>query len=304
MEQESKPKKDTKKVYILLAVIVLLIATNIFLWMQKDKTETRFEQTSGEKEKLQLQLNQLEVDLTQATANADSLNESLLAKDEELKAKVAQLQTALRRGNMSAAELERARNEIDQLRYYIHKYQDEIITLKKENELLASENNGLKRTVETEQRKSSDLTNQNINLSNKVAVASLLKATSINATGVRYRTNGKETLTERVKNLEKIKVTFNVAENQVASQGARDFYLRVVNPTGKAEVITDQFESKFIADGSEMRYSVKSNILFENKSGQTYTIFWTKTSSIEPGTYTLTLYADGASIGSTTLVLK
>lgn len=304
MEQESKPKKDTKKVYILLAVIVVLIGTNIFLWMQKDKTETRFEQTSGEKEKLQLQLNQLEVDLTQATANADTLNENLLAKDEELKAKVAQLQTALRRGNMSAAELERARNEIDQLRYYIHKYQDEIITLKKENELLASENNGLKKTVETEQRKSSDLTNQNINLSNKVAVASLLKATSINATGVRYRSNGKESLTERVKNLEKIKVTFNVADNQVASQGARDFYLRVVNPTGKAEVITDQFESKFTADGSEMQYSVKSNILFENKSGQTYTMFWTKTSSIEPGTYTLTLYADGASIGSTTLLLK
>jgi hypothetical protein len=304
MEQESQPKKDTKKVYILLAVIVLLIATNIFLWMQKDKTETRFEQTSGEKEKLQVQLNQLELDLTQATANADSLNESLVAKDEELKAKVAQLQNALRRGNLSAAELERARNEIDQLRYYIRKYQDEITTLKKENELLASENNGLKKTVETEQQKSSELINQNINLSNKVAVASLLKATSFTAMGVRFRSNGKEVETERVKTLEKIKVTFNVADNQVAVQGPREFYLRIVNPTGKAEVITDQNESKFTADGAELQYSVKSTINFENKSGQTYTMFWTKASSIEPGKYTITLYADGASIGTTTLMLK
>lgn len=304
MEQESKPKKDTKKVYILLAVIVLLIATNIFLWMQKDKTETRFEQTSGEKEKLQVQLNQLELDLTQATANADSLNESLIAKDEELKAKVLQLQSALRRGNLTSSELERARNEIDQLRYYIRKYQDEIITLKKENELLASENTGLKKTVETEQRKSSDLTNQNINLSNKVAVASLLKATSIAAKGIRFRSNGKEVETERVKTVEKIKVTFNIADNQVASQGSRDFYLRIVNPTGKAEVITDQNESKFTADGAELQYSVKTTMNFENKSGQTYTMFWTKASSIEPGTYTITLYADGASIGSTSLILK
>ena len=249
MEQETQPKKDTKKIYILLGVIVLLIGTNIFLWMQKDKTETRFEQTTDEKAKLQVQLNELEKDLTEATANADSLNESLIAKDEELKAKVAQLQTALRRGNMSAAELERARNEIDQLRYYIRKYQDEITTLKKENELLASENSGLKKTVESEQRKSSDLINQNINLSNKVAVASLLKANSISAMGVRYRSNGKEVESNRVKSLERIKVSFNVADNQVAVQGPRDFYLRVINPAGKAEVVTDASDSKFTADG-------------------------------------------------------
>lgn len=304
MQNDSQPKKDTKKIYILLGVIALLIGTNIFLWMQKDKTETRFEQTTDEKAKLQVQLNQLEQDLTQATANADSLNESLIAKDEELKAKVAQLQNALRRGNLTAAELERARNEIDQLRYYIRKYQDEIITLKKENELLASENTGLKKTVETEQRKSSDLINENINLSNKVAVASLLKTTSIEAIGIRYRSNGKEVESNRVKNLEKIKVTFSLADNQVASQGPRNFYLRIVNPTGKAEVITDANESKFNADGSDLQYSVKSIINFENKSGQTYTMYWTKTSSIEPGTYTITLYSDGASIGSTTLLLK
>lgn len=304
MEQESQPKKDTKKIYILLGVIVLLIGTNIFLWMQKDKTETRFEQTSDEKAKLQVQLNELEKDLTEATANADSLNESLLAKDEELKAKVAQLQNALRRGNMSAAELERARNEIDQLRYYIRKYQDEIVTLKKENEMLASENSGLKKTVETEQRKSSDLINQNINLSNKVAVASLLKATSIKALGVRYRSNGKEVESNRVKTLERIKVTFNVADNQVAVQGPRDFYIRVVNPSGKAEVVTDANDSRFTGDGEELQYSAKTTVNFENKGGQEYTVFWKKSSSIEAGEYTIIIYADGASIGSTKLTLK
>ncbi len=304
MEQESQPKKDTKKIYILLGVIVLLIGTNIFLWMQKDKTETRFEQTSDEKAKLQVQLNELSQDLTEATANADSLNESLIAKDEELKAKVSQLQNALNRGNMTAAQLERARNEIDQLRYYIRKYQDEIVTLKKENELLASENSGLKKTVESEQRKSSDLINQNINLSNKVAVASLLKATIINVLGVRYRSNGKEVETNRVKTLERLKITFNLAENQVAPQGARDFYIRVINPSGKAEVVTDAADSKFTADGEEMQYSAKNTMNFENKSGQTYTMFWKKSSSIEPGEYTIILYADGASIGTSKIELK
>lgn len=304
MEQAPQPQKDTKKIYILLAVIALLIGTNIFLWLQKDKTETRFEQTTDEKDKLQVQLNQLEIELSEATANADSMSASLIAKDEELKAKVAQLQSALKRGNMTASELERARNEIDQLRYYIKKYQDEIVSLKKENELLASENSGLKKTVENEQQKSSELLNQNINLSNKVAVASLLKTTNLSANGVRYRSNGKEVETDRVKSLEKIKVTFNLADNQVAPKGQREFYLRVINPEGKAEVVTDATDSKFTADGSEMQYSAKSTYNFENKSGETYTIFWKKSSSINPGVYTITVYADGNSIGTTNITLK
>ena len=47
--------------------------------------------------------------------------------------------------------------------------------------------------------------------------------------GVRYRSNGKEVESNRVKSLERIKVSFNVADNQVAVQGPRDFYLRVIN---------------------------------------------------------------------------
>ncbi len=304
MESNPTPQKDTKKIYILLAVIVLLIGTNVFLWMQKDKTETKYIQTTDEKTKLQAQLDQLEIDLSQATANADSLNESLIAKDEELKSKVAQLQSALRRGNMTIAELEKAKNEIDQLRYYIHKYQDEIADLKKENELLSTENNGLKKSVETEQKKSSELLNQNISLSNKVAVAALLRTSSIEAHGIKTRSNGKETVVDRVKSLEKIKVTFNVADNQVAAIGPRDFFIRIINPEGKAEVVTDANDSRFNADGEELQYSARANANFENKPSQTYSVYWTKSSNITAGTYTVILYADGSSIGKTTLILK
>ena len=85
MENNPHAEKDTKKVYVLLVVIALLIATNVFLWLQKNKSETKFEQTTDEKSKLQTELDQLEVDLNTATANADTLNQNLIAKDEELK---------------------------------------------------------------------------------------------------------------------------------------------------------------------------------------------------------------------------
>lgn len=304
MNEEKAPQKDTKKIYILLAVIVALIATNVFMWMQKDKVETRYVQTSDEKMKLQSQLDQLEVELNETTANADSLNSTLMAKDEELKGKVLQLQNALKRGNLTAGELEKARNEIDQLRYYIRKYQGEINELKKENEMLASENSNLKSSVQTEQKKSSELLNQNISLSNKVAVASLLKTSSLNAQGIRLRSSGKEVETDRAKNLEKIRVDFMIGDNAVAPQGTRDFYLRIINPEGKALVVTDATDSRFNADGEDLQYSSKMNAAFENKAGQTYTIYWTKSSTIPAGTYNVILYADGNSIGKTSITLK
>ena len=304
MEINPNAEKDTKKVYILLVVIALLIATNVFLWLQKNKSETKFEQTTDEKSKLQTELDQLEVDLNTATANADTLNQNLIAKDEELKGKVAELQAALKRGKMNTAQLSKAKNEIDQLRYYINKYQEQIAALKKENEELANENSGLKQTVESEQKKSSDLLNKNISLSNKVAVAEILKPTSLIATGIKFRTNGKESATDRVKSLEKIKINFTLADNQVAATGNKDFYIRIINPENKAEVVTDANESKFNANGETLQYSVKRSFDFQNNPNQEYSIYWTKGSSISPGDYTIMLYADGTSIGKTVLKLK
>ncbi len=43
MENNPNAEKDTKKVYVLLVVIALLIATNVFLWLQKNKSETKWE---------------------------------------------------------------------------------------------------------------------------------------------------------------------------------------------------------------------------------------------------------------------
>jgi DNA repair exonuclease SbcCD ATPase subunit len=304
MENNPNAEKDTKKVYVLLVVIALLIATNVFLWLQKNKSETKFEQTSDEKSKLQSELDQLEVDLNTATANADTLNQNLIAKDEELKGKVAELQAALKRGKMNTAQLSKAKNEIDQLRYYINKYQEQIALLKKENEDLTNENSGLKQTVESEQKKSSDLLNKNISLSNKVAVAEILKPTSLIATGIKFRSNGKESATDRVKSLEKIKINFTLADNQVAATGNKDFYIRIINPENKAEVVTDANESKFNANGESLQYSIKRSFDFQNNPNQEYSIYWTKGSSLNPGDYTIMLYADGTAIGKTILKLK
>ncbi len=297
-------RKNNNTIYALLLVIVALIGAVAYLYITKNKTEMMLVSMQDEKVSMEKELSQLESELSESTNSVNKLTDDLKAKDVELKAKIEGLKAALKRGDLSLAKLQQARDEIDQLRYYIKKYQDEIVVLKKENELLVTENTGLKVTVDEERTKSNDLTNQNVRLSNKVAIAAMLKAVAVDVQPVRYKSNGEEIDANRAKNTEKVRVSFKIADNNIADQGDKVIYLRVINPTGGQEIVTDENESKFRADGQDLQYTSKTTINFANSKEQVYNVYWTKGSVYEKGIYKVMLYADGASMGSINFELR
>lgn len=297
-------KKNNNTLYALLLVIVALIGAVAYLYITKNKTEMQLVSMQDEKVNMEKELSQMESDLTQSNNSVNKLTDDLKVKDNELRAKIEELKASLKRGDLTAAKLQQARNDIDQLRYYIKKYQDEIVVLKKENEMLTTENTGLKVTVDEERAKSNELTNQNVKLSNKVAMASMLKAQGIVVQPVRYKSNGSEIEASRAKNTEKVRVNFKLADNTIAEQGDRTIYLRVINPTGGQEVVTDETESKFRGDGQDLQYTAKTNIMFTNAKDQVYSVYWNKGSVYEKGVYKIIIYADGSSIGSGNFELR
>jgi predicted nuclease with TOPRIM domain len=205
---------------------------------------------------------------------------------------------------LTKEQLREAKNEIDQLRYYIQKYQSEIGTLKQKNDSLARENSVLTTSFTQEKSKNNQLTDQNVLLSNKVAQAQTLKAFDINGYGVRFKGSGEEIEASRAKNTEKVRLDFKVIDNDVAEKGIKTIYIRILNPTGGQEVITDAMESKFVAEGQEMVFTSKANINFDNTKGKTYTVYWSKNSLYEKGVYKAILYSDQRKIGESNFELK
>lgn len=297
-------KKNNNTIYALLLVIVALIGAVAYLYITKNKTEMQLVSMQDEKVNMQKELSQMEGELTESNNSVNKLTDDLKVKDTELRAKIEELKAALKRGDLTLSKLQNARNEIDQLRYYIKKYQGEIIELKSQNEMLTNENTGLKITVDEEKAKSNELTTQNVRLSNKVAVAAMLKTYDIDANGVRYKASGEEMSASRAKNTEKVKVTFKIAENTITDVGEKTIYLRVINPLGGQEVVTDENSSNFRGDGQDLQYTAKTTINFINQKDQVYSIYWNKGSVYEKGTYKILLYADGLSIGSANLKLN
>ncbi len=300
MENQQQKKKDTNKIYFLIAVIVALLGTNVYLFFQKNKSDQRIVTVNDEKTALSTELEKLETELEQANNSTGQLSDELKAKDDELKAKIAQLRLALNKGQLTAGELAKAKEDVKQLRYFVSKYTNDIEALQRKNAALTGERDSLKTTVTSVKQLADNLSRANDSLSIKVQAGAAIKTPRLQIAAFRIRNNGKETDVTRASTAQKIKVTFTINANPIAEKGSHDIFMRILDPSGNL-IIGEG--GTFEANNQELQYTYKTAIEF-NGDAKTFTIDWTNRNTFEPGTYNVLLYADGYTMGRGTFSLK
>lgn len=300
MENQGQKKKDTNKIYFLIAVIVALLGTNVYLFFQKNKSDERVVTISDDKTALQTELEKLETELEQANNSTGELSEELKVKDEELKAKIAQLRQALNKGQLTAGELAKAKEDVKQLRYFVNKYTTDIEDLRQQNILLAGERDSLRTTVNNVKQLADNLSKVNDSLYVKVQAGAALKSSSVQIAAFRNRNSGKETSVTRASTAQKIKVTFTINANPIAEKGNHDIYMRVIDPSGNL-IIGEG--GAFTANEQDLQYTYKTAVEY-NGEAKTFTLEWMNRNAFEAGTYTVLLYADGYSMGRGTFDLR
>jgi regulator of replication initiation timing len=300
MENQEQKKRDTNKIYFLIAVIVALLGTNVYLYFQKNKSDQRIVTVSDEKTALTTELEKLETELEQANNSTTELSTDLKAKDDELKAKIAQLKIALGKGTLTAGELAKAKDDVKQLRYFVGKYTSDIDELTKKNAALTGERDSLKTTVSNVKQIADNLSKANDSLNTKVKAGAALKSSQIQIGAFRIKNSGKETDVTRASTAQKIKVMFTISTNPIAEKGNHDIYMRVLDPAGN--LIIGEGGS-FNANGQDLQYTYKTAVEF-NGEAKTFTLDWTNRNNFEIGTYSVILYADGYTMGRSTFSLR
>ncbi len=300
MENQDQKKKDTNKIYFLIAVIVALLGTNAYLFLQKNKSDKRVVTVSDERTALQTELEKLETELEQASNSSTQLSDELKAKDEELKAKIAQLRKALASGQLTAGQLDKAKEDVKQLRYFVTKYTTDIDDLQKQNAVLTTQRDSLKTTVTTVTEQANALAAKNDSLNTRVKVGAALKASSVNIVPLRIKSSGKETDVTKASTAKKIRINFTIPTNPIAEKGMHEIFIRILDPSGN---MLSGDNGSFMADNQEMQYTYKTAVEYggENKS---YNVDWLNKDKFNPGTYTVVLYADGYSMGRGTFALR
>jgi flagellar basal body-associated protein FliL len=299
-----KKEQDSKKVIVIVVISILLGVNGLLLWQFFDKkthleeVNMTLESTLSEKESLSAELQRMKVEYEKINQENASLQTQLTAKDEEIKSKIAEIQRLINSGD--AAQLRRAKEELASLKLLNQTYLADLDSLKIANEELNSQNNSLNSSLLTERGKVQNLTQENTMLANKVAMGAVLKTINIKASGVKYRSSGKESETNRASSVDKIRTCFTILENLVTDKGTKDAYLRVLSPDG---AVMSTSSETFTYNNQATLYTAKESFEYDNKQTD-LCLYWTKGSIYTKGKYIIEIYVDGNLIGSTNLTLK
>jgi hypothetical protein len=299
-QKDSINKGDRNKIYFLIVVIAALLGTNAYLFF-KDKHESeRFVTVSTEKDRLKLEVEKIEVELDRVNSGNLALNEKLLNDQTLARNKIAELKKALENGRLTQGDLQKAQTEVRELKEFVANFNEETVRLNKENTFLKSERDSLKKSVTTASERAKILAQKNTELDAKIKTGAALKAYEIATTAYRVKSSGKNIEVTRASSTKKLIVHFQIASNPLALKDYHKIYLRVFDPSGN--LIADQ-NNMFVSDGQEMQYSDMITISY-NDDNTEYDIEWVNPIPFIKGTYSVILYADGFTMGKSSVTLR
>jgi len=299
--QEQAPKRDSNKIYFLIAVIVALLGTNAYLFFKDKKSGDRIVTLNDEKSRMEVEIDKIEAELDKANESNVELTADMKEEQDLARQKISELREQLRAGKLTQRELAKAQSELKNLRFFVTKYTSDIAELQKQNQELTVERDSLRTSVTHISEKATKLEEQNTELSGKVKVAAALKTGSINIVPLKIRNSGKETDVTKANSAKKLRLTFNIVNNTLAETGMHDVYIRIIDPSGN--LITSDNSSMFSADGEDLQYTYRTAIEFDN-TDKIYNIDWTNPGSFSKGTYTVMLYSDGYTMGKSSFSLR
>jgi len=299
----SPPEKKSNKAAIIIALLsIIVIIQSIKIYLDyKDKIEIKEQKANVEEElgTTMQRLTEIKTELDQKIVEIQKLGGDI----SDLQKAKAEVESQLKRN------VTRSRKEIEELKGKVEGYEellklkdDEIEKLKSVNKVLYSEN----KTLKTEKNQLNDsinsLAKNKEELATKVAIASQLKAENIAVMALNSKGKERESPFKN-RQLEKLKVEFNLAENKVAPIEGKKIMIRVIDENGQVIFDVARGSGTFILNGKEEFFTASQEILFDN-TRQKLTYVYEKGSEYPSGNYRVEIYSEGYLMGSSQFTVK
>jgi len=287
---------------IIIAAAVVLIALlgggGYYIWKQQQTIDELTEGFQLEKEQLEDEYTQLAIQYEgyKLQVNNDSLEQKL----EDQRIKMQRLVEELRQTKaQDAKRIAALKKELETVRNVLRYYVAQVDSLNKVNDALIAENKQIRTDMRSVQQQNQQVRQENETLTKVVAVAAQLSATNVSVTALDRK--DKVEKRKRIKKLDKFQVNFTIAANVTAETGEKDVYLRILRPN--EEVLTNNQSGKFKYENAMLNYSARKTIEFGGEETPV-TMFYKRGETLEAGTYTAELYADGSMIGRGSITLR
>lgn len=289
-----------KKVWITLAIVVILALSGLTIWlfmgMQNQRQEIEEMQELAALDKLEMENEYERFTLQYSEMMTQINNDSIVAQLTQEQMRTQQLLEELKQTKANdAREIARLKKELATVREVLRSYIRQVDSLNQINDALRNENSQIRSELAQSNREVAGLQNEKQSLSEKVAIAAQLDATNIVMTPLNKR--GKAA--KKVKDAKQLQVSFTIAKNVTASNGNRTIYVRIMTPNGMALNGGGMFDY----ENRQLEYSMKKVIEYSGEEVGVST-YWNVEEFLSAGDYRVSIFADGNMIGSRKFSIK
>jgi len=301
--QPAEPKKSNSKagfIIAFLSIVVIIQGVKIYLDF-KDKAEITEQKANVEEDlagtmqrlkEIQVELDQKITEIQKLGGDITDLQKAKGEVDAQLKRNVAK----------SSKAIKELKDRVQGYEELLKIKDEEIEKLKSVNKELFTENKQLKTQKNVLNDSINRLATKKDELATKVAIASQLKAENISVMAVNSKGKERESPFKN-RQLEKLKVEFNLAENKVAPVEGKKIIIRVIDENGQVIFDVAKGSGTFMLNNKEEFYTAQQEILFDN-TRQKLTFFYTKGSDYATGNYSVEIYTDDYLMGAVQFVVK
>jgi hypothetical protein len=255
-EQQNNSSSSLKVIIVILAI--LLVGSLVYIYKitnDAKAVQTELTKTVTEKELVLKDLQELKTTYDAAIAENTSMSEELIKERD----KVVNL---INEVNKSKGDASKYRGQYLKLETNMKVLMAENEGLKKQNKTLTNERDSTVVVLGESKKYNEVLVGQNADLSKTVEKGSKLTVLNMQTAAYKIRSSGKQIATDKAGRADVLKISFTIAENQIAKSGDKEYYVQVID--SKNNVLGDKQTINF--EEKTLTYSFISKVKYENKT--------------------------------------
>jgi cell division protein FtsB len=293
--ENQKSSSSLKAVIAVLAVLLVGSLVYIFkMTSDADVVKTELKSTLTEKESVMKDLQELKSTYDAAIAENTSMSDELIQERD----KVVNLMSDLSKSKGDVASMSKYKTQFTALQGNMKVLMAENEGLKKQNTTLTTQRDSTVVVLGETKKNVESLTGQNEELAKVVEKGSKLTILNTRGSAFKLRSSGKQIETDKASRADALRVSFTIAENQIAQSGDKTYYVQVID--SKNNVVGDKKTETF--GDNTLTYSFATNVKYENKTVNVTQDLRGK--NFEKGNYFVNVFDKGELVSKTSFTLK
>jgi uncharacterized protein (DUF3084 family) len=293
--ENQKSSSSLKAVVAILAILLVGSLVYIFkMTSDADVVKTELKTTLTEKESVMKDLQELKSTYDAAIAENTSMSDELIQERD----KVVNLMSDLNKSKGDVASMSKYRTQFISLQGNMKVLMAENEGLKKQNTTLTTQRDSTVVVLGESKKYNEALVGQNEELAKAVEIGSKLTVLNTRGSAFKLRSSGKQIETDKASRADVLRVSFTIAENQIAKSGDKTYYVQVID--SKNNVLGDKKTEAF--GDNTLTYSFLTNVKYENKTIQVTEDLRGK--DFAKGTYFINIFDKDVLVSKTSFVLR